>query len=166
MNPTGTDRSGAEQSCVMVAGMSVFSKVRNFLARRRPKPLNEWFFVSFDEKAVHLRAQPPGKPAWSQDFAWDTVIRVCFKAEDMFMSDGIYVFTSTRPESYVIPTEAHGGGELWSEILRRKLFDAALAIEAARSTGGLYCWPPESPATRPAAAQATTPVLDRSPPCR
>jgi hypothetical protein len=121
--------------------MSVFSKVRAFLARGRPKPLHEWFSVTFDEQAVHMRADPPGKPPWSQSFRWDSVVRICFKAEDMFVPDGIYVFTNERPESYVIPTEAQGGGELWSEILRRKLFDAALAIDAARSTGGLYCWP-------------------------
>jgi hypothetical protein len=122
--------------------MSVLSKVRAWLTRGRPKPLNEWFFVTFDEHAVHMRAEPPRKASWSQSFRWDSVVRICFKAEDLFVSDGIYVFTNERPESYVIPTEAHGGGELWSEILRRKLFDAALAIEAASSTGGLYCWPP------------------------
>jgi hypothetical protein len=64
----------------------------------------------------------------------------------MFLSDGIYVFTNQRPESYVIPTEANGGGALWSEILRRGLFDPSLAIEAARSTGGIYCWPPQDAA--------------------
>ena len=56
-------------------------------------------------------------------------------------SDGIYVFTSDRPESYAIPTEAVGGSELWEEILRRGLFDPTLAIKAARSEEGLYCWP-------------------------
>lgn len=122
--------------------MSAFAKIRKFLIRGRPKPLNEWFFVTFDDNAVHMRAEPPGKAAWSQDFAWDTVIRVCFKAEETLVSDGIYVFTSVRPESYVIPAEAQGGNELWLEILRRKLFDAKLAIEAACSTGGLFCWPP------------------------
>jgi hypothetical protein len=126
--------------CVRDA-MSMLSKVRAFLARGRPKRLDEWFFVTFDEKAVYMRAQPPGKAAWSQSFAWEHVVRVCFKAEDIWMSDGIYVFTSERAESYVIPTMANGGAELWGEILRRKLFDAALAIEAAGSTEGLYCWP-------------------------
>jgi hypothetical protein len=121
--------------------MSILSKLRAFLDRGRPKPLNEWFFVTFDDQAVHMRAEPHGKAAWSQSFRWDSVVRICFKAEDLFASDGIYVFTNERPESYVIPTEAHGGSELWSEILRRKLFDAALVIEAASLTGGLYCWP-------------------------
>ena len=128
-----------------MAGMTVFSKIRSLFASPRPKPISQWFFVTFDDRPVYLRAEPPGKPAWSQHFAWSTVVRVCFKAEDVFASDGIYVFTTVRPESYVIPTEAHGGAELWSEILRRKLFDAALAIEAASSTGGLYCWPAGPP---------------------
>jgi hypothetical protein len=123
--------------------MSVLSRIRALLARGRPKPLDQWFVVTFDERAVYLRVEPPGRPAWSAQFAWDTVIRVCFKAEDLFTSDGIYVFTSQRPESYVIPTEARGGQELWFEILRRKLFDAELAIKAATSAGGLYCWPAE-----------------------
>ena len=122
--------------------MRVFSKVRAFFARHRPKPLHEWFLVTFDEQAVYMRAEPPGRPSWFQGFRWDSVVRICFKAEGMYVSDGIYVFTAERPESYAIPTEARGGTELWSEILRRKLFDAALAIEAAGSTGGLYCWPP------------------------
>jgi hypothetical protein len=127
--------------------MNMLAKVRAFLARGRPKPLAEWFLVTFDDRSVHLRAEPPGAQAWSQSFAWDAVTRVCFKAEDMFASDGIYVFTTDRPESYVVPTEAHGGPEFWSEVLRRKLFDPALAIEAATSTGGLYCWPADEPAT-------------------
>lgn len=113
----------------------------------RPNSVGEWFFVTFDDQSVHMHAEPPDKPAWSQSFTWDKVIRVCFKAEDLFVSDGIYIFTSGRAESYVIPSEANGGGELWSEIVRRKLFDAKLAIEALRSTGGLYCWPADKPAT-------------------
>jgi hypothetical protein len=121
--------------------MRLFAKVRTFFARNRPRPLHEWFFVTFDEQAVYMRAEPPGRPSWSQSFRWDSVVRICFKAEDMYVSDG-YAFTSERPESYVVPTEARGGAELWSEILRRKLFDAAMAIEAAGSDGGLYCWPP------------------------
>jgi hypothetical protein len=129
------------------------AKIRAFFQRRRPKPLSKRFFVSFDETTIHMRAEPPGRPAWSQDFAWDSVVRVCFKAEDVFMSDGIYVFTSQRPGSYVIPTEAQGGVEFWSEILRRKLFDATLAIEAASSSGGLYCWPAEGPPQQPLVEQ-------------
>ena len=123
--------------------MNLLVKLRALLARGRPKPLGEWFVVSFDERSVHMRAQPPGMDAWSQEFDWDTVVRVCFKAEDMWVSDGVYVFTSGRPESYVIPTEARGGPEFWSEVLRRRLFDPGLALEAVRSTGGLYCWPPD-----------------------
>ena len=109
-----------------------------------PVRLCDWYVVTFDDHAVYLHAEPPGREPWSQQFAWDSVVRVCFEAEDVLAgSDGIYVFTTQRPESYAIPTEARGGQELWFEILRRKLFDARLAIKAATSTGGLYCWPPE-----------------------
>jgi hypothetical protein len=122
--------------------MDILAKVRAFIDRRRPRPLREWFFVTFDDATVRLRVEPPGEPAWSDAFAWDTVTRVCFAAEDLAVSDGIYVFTSQRPESYAIPAEASGGSELWNEIVRRGLFDAELAIVAMGSTEGLFCWPP------------------------
>jgi hypothetical protein len=126
--------------------MSLVSRIRSFFARARPGPISDWFVVTFDDHGVTVRADPPGREGWSQSFAWDKVIRVCFKAEDLYASDGIYVFTSERPESYAIPTEARGGSELWGEILRRELFDAKLAIEAAGASEGLFCWPLEKPA--------------------
>jgi hypothetical protein len=103
--------------------------------------LSEWFFVEWDKEEVRLRANPPGKEPWEQSFLWKDIIRVCYKAEGLEGSDGIYIFTSGRPESYVVPTEASGGSELWGEILSRGLFDAALAIKAASSSEGLFCWP-------------------------
>ncbi len=60
----------------------------------------------------------------------------------MECSDGIYIFTQSRAEAFVIPTEAHGGQEFWAEILRRGLFDAELAIRAATSVAGDFWWPP------------------------
>ena len=104
--------------------------------------LPEWFAVTFDDKAVYFDVRPPGKEAWTQQFAWESVQRVCFNAQDFMYSDEIYVFTTQRPERYLIPTEAKGGSELWSEIIRRKLFDAELAIKAATSVEGLFCCPP------------------------
>ena len=115
------------------------------MERNRPKPLNEWFVVTFDDRSVYMRAEPPGKPAWSQEFTWESVVRVCFATEDFTLSDGVYVFTTQRPEGYDIPTEARGGGDFWNEIVRRKLFDAKLAVDAMASTGRLYCWPPDTP---------------------
>ena len=138
---------GLHGGALEVRGMNIIVQVRAFFRRARPSSHIEWFVVTYDDRAVHLRAEPPGKQPWSQSFAWDSLTRVCFKAEDLFVSDGIYVFTTQRPESYAIPTEARGGRELWFEILRRKLFDANLAIEAACSTEGLYCWPPKDRAT-------------------
>jgi hypothetical protein len=114
--------------------------------RGRPQPLDQWFHTTFDDERVYIRAEPPGHAPWAQEFAWSSIERIAFKAEDLFFSDEIYVFTSQRPESYVIPTESDGGNELWAEILRRSLFDPALAIEAACSPGGLFLWPPDEPA--------------------
>ena len=102
----------------------------------------EWFTVTFDDQQVHLDVRPPGESPWQDAVAWADLIRICFKAEDFLVSDGLYLFSSQRPESYAIPSEAIGGAELWGEILRRGLFDAELAIEAASAIEGLFCWPP------------------------
>ncbi len=104
-------------------------------------PLNVWYRVAFDDSEVTIEAAPPGRRAWRQSFAWSSVIRVCFKPEEG-ASDGIYVFTRERPESYVIPIEASGGAAFYDELLTRRLFAADLAIEAAAATEGLFCWPP------------------------
>jgi len=106
-----------------------------------PTDLEDWFHVRWDDVAVQLDVSPPGRESWRARFEWSSVSRVCFKAEDLLMSDGIYVFTAQRPESYAIPMEADGGAELWDELVRRGLFDAELAIRAAGAAEGLFCWP-------------------------
>lgn len=110
----------------------------------RPKPptLSEWFRVSFDDSAITLEVSPPSRPAWGAEISWGRIIRVCFKAGDWDTCDEVYIFTDERPESYLIPTEAGGGGALWDEIIRRKLFDTETAIEAATATNKLFCCPP------------------------
>jgi hypothetical protein len=120
----------------------------NKLVGRSPDPASpsvgaiaSWFRVTWDESTVRLEASPPDRQPWTQEFTWSSVIRVCFKCEGMLVSDGIYVYTSERSASYVVPTEASGGAEFWSEILRRGLFDAELAIRAASSAEGVFCWP-------------------------
>ena len=115
----------------------------NHLRPRRTLVLADWFKVEFDARVITISASPPGREAWCQKVRWDTVVRVCFEAEELLISDAIYLFTNLRPESYVVPTEARGGAELWGEILDRRLFDAELAIEAAAATSkSLFCWPP------------------------
>ena len=109
---------------------------------RDPEALDAWFRVSFDEDQVTLDVAPPGGRAWRQSFAWSSVIRVCFKPE-VEISDGIYVFTRERPESYAIPVEAAGGAQLLDELIARGLFGAEVAVEAASATEGLFCWPPD-----------------------
>jgi len=107
-------------------------------------PISEWYFVTFDDRVIRLRVEPPEREAWDVEIAWNSIVRICFLAQDFTASDEIYLFTSARPESYVIPTEARGGDAFWGEILRRKLFDASMAIEAATTEGKLFCWPPGS----------------------
>lgn len=104
--------------------------------------LDAWFRVTWDSKEVRLDVEPPGRSAWVASFPWSSISRVCFKAEGLETSDGIYVFTSLRPESFAIPIEASGGADLWNEIVRRGLFDAELAIKVASESDGLFCWPP------------------------
>lgn len=117
--------------------------LRSIIPRRaKGQTIGEWFHVSWDADVVYLDVSPPGREAWRASFEWSSIRRVCFKAEDLLVSDGIYVFTAQRPESYVIPTEADLGVLFWEEILRRRLFDADVAPQAASATEGLYCWPP------------------------
>ena len=106
-------------------------------ASRSPGPLREWFHVRYDESTIELECEPPGGEHWTQAIAWESIERIVFKAEDPSVSDGIYLFTRGRKESYAIPAEAAGGADLWKEIIRRGLFDAGLAIEAAGSIGGV-----------------------------
>ena len=102
----------------------------------------DWFVVAFDADVIELRVSPPGRDAWQATVTWSSIQQICFRAEGLDVSDGIYLFTENRPQSYAIPTEADGGSALWSEILRRGLFDASLAIEAAMATSPqTFCWP-------------------------
>jgi hypothetical protein len=105
--------------------------------------LSDWFTVEFDDEHIHLRVHAPEREPWAEEIAWTDIVRVCFNAQDLFLPDEIYLFTRQRPESYVVPTEACGGAELWGEIIHRGLFDAELAIRAAMATGEIFCWPPE-----------------------
>ncbi len=80
--------------------------------------VNDWYTVEFDSVGVRLSASPPDGQPWTQELRWADVERVCFKAEDFTVSDGIYIFTNQRPESYAIPIQARGGQELWDSVRR------------------------------------------------
>jgi hypothetical protein len=120
--------------------------VRDWFRKRPPAQdsagVATWFRVTWDSEQVHLEVEPPGRSAWDASFPWTGVSRVCFKPEGLEASDGIYVFTTLRPESFVIPVEASGGAALWNEIVKRGLFSADLAITAASAVDGIFCWPP------------------------
>ena len=104
---------------------------------------SSWYQVRFDDEAVYRAAQPTGQPGWTDQFAWADVIRVCLEVEEFTGTDGLYIFTRTRPESYAIPMGAEGATDLLGELVRRGLFDGQMAIEAATVESGLFCWPPE-----------------------
>jgi hypothetical protein len=101
----------------------------------------DWFVVRTDDSSVSLSVSPPGRSAWQAVIPWDSVARVCFEV-GFLASDDLYIFTSLRPESWLVPAEADGGQELLQELIRRGLFDASLAITAAQAHEGIFCWPP------------------------
>ena len=71
-------------------------------------------------------------------------MRFCFAVEDLFTSDGLYLFTSLRPESWSVPVEAVGGSSLLQELISRRLFDPGLAIRAITALSGYFCWPDDA----------------------
>jgi hypothetical protein len=104
--------------------------------------LETWYTVTFDDTHVYRDVRPPGGEAWKDSFKWEDVIRVCFQTDPFLMTDEIYIFVKGREESYLIPTEALGGSELWGEIIGRDLFDAKLGIKVATmGEEEMECWP-------------------------
>ncbi len=107
------------------------------------QPIENWYKITFDNTAIYLNIHPSEKEAKKIEIEWTTIERVCFKPGNYIESDEIYIFTTHREESYLIPAEAFGGLELWNEIIRRRLFDAQLAIVVAAKSEGVFCWPEE-----------------------
>ncbi|MCZ7668549.1 MAG: hypothetical protein M5U34_15850 [Chloroflexi bacterium] len=105
------------------------------------KKLEDWFEVSWDDEFIYRKVSPPGMAPWRDQFRWRDLIRICFEATDYLFSDDIYFFTAERPESYVVPIEAKGASALWRTIIAKGFSDAKLAIEAATTGSGIYCWP-------------------------
>lgn len=102
-----------------------------------------WFEVTFDKDFIYQNASPPGQAAWKQQFRWADIIRICYETEEKGTSNGLYFFTSLRPESYAIPLQGKGGAALWNEVIRRGLFDQNLAREASSCVEDkTFFWPP------------------------
>ena len=106
--------------------------------------LSDWYQVRFDDDLIYRSVAPPEHDAWTDDLAWSDVRQVCLEMEGMLGSDSMHIFTRARPESYAIPMLAAGATELLAELVRRGLFDGQMAIDAASSELGLFCWPPVS----------------------
>ena len=121
---------------------NMLNKLLNwFAAKKASRQISNWYVVTFDEVAICLDVSPPGKDAWSYKLRWEDIRRVCFEATDYLNSDRLHLFTGDSDENTVIPIEANGGSELWTEILDRQLFDAELAIHALTAMEGIFCWP-------------------------
>ena len=104
--------------------------------------LRDWYHVRITDTGICLEVVPPSRAAWQAEILWADITRVCFKAEGGLQSDAWYFFTRHQPESYAVPVEADGGEALLDELLKRKLFDAKLAIRAASALDEVFCWPP------------------------
>lgn len=122
---------------------NLFSPAGSTPSKTSQSHLIEWFHVRFDDTQITLEVNPPSRPAWEAQIAWGRLIRVCFKANGWDGPDEVYLFTDERPESHLIPMTAVGADALWDEIIRRKLFDAEVAIEAASAIDKLFCCPAE-----------------------
>ena len=120
----------------------IVSNIVRFFTRRSTD-VSDWYKVGFDQNLIWRDVNPPGRDSFRDSVKWKDINRVAFEVSDYPLSEHIYVFSVLRPESYLIPTEAHGAESLWAEIVKRGLFDPALAIEASLSQSGLFVWPPE-----------------------
>lgn len=120
----------------------MFRKIVNWIkSRQEGWKLENWYVVSWDEEFIYRTVTPPKMKHWDDRIRWDEINRICFHGTDYLQTDELILFTKEREESYVIPMEATGGQELWNLILEKGLFNAELAIEAASSPEGLFCWP-------------------------
>lgn len=118
-----------------------YAKERAAALTAPPLTLADWFIVTLDADSITLDVSPPGGTPWQAKIEWNTINRICLKTGDLLTPDEIYIFTTLRAESHLIPMEASGGLDLWDEIITRGLFDAELAITAAATQNELFCNP-------------------------
>jgi hypothetical protein len=70
--------------------------------------LCEWFRVWLNVTGIKLDVSPPRKATWQATIPWADITRVCYKVEVGLVSNGWYLFTKHRPESYAALVEAGG----------------------------------------------------------
>ncbi len=102
----------------------------------------DWYSISFDEQKISLDVRPPNLSPWKATIEWEKISRVCYKTGEFLEPDDIYIFVKDREQSYRIPSNAHNTEKLWSEILRRGLFDAEVAVQLMTTSDELRCYPP------------------------
>ena len=105
----------------------------------------KWFEVDYDAESITISRRKLFLLKAVTEISWSRIIRICFLGGDHIKFDELYIFTDERPQSYIIPMDAYGALQLWSEIIKRGLFDAEIAIQAASaSSDELLCWPQEN----------------------
>ena len=104
----------------------------------------DWYSISFDEQTISLDVRPPDLDSWKAVIRWEDIIRVCYKTGEFLEPDDIYIFIRNREHSYRIPSTAMNAEELWTEIIRRELFDAEVAIQLMTTSNEMQCFPPSS----------------------
>jgi hypothetical protein len=57
----------------------------------------DWFSARFDNNAIRLQVDAPGatSDAWQATIAWESIIRVCFQAGDLFDPDVVHIYLRT-----------------------------------------------------------------------
>jgi hypothetical protein len=120
--------------------MKLLEKCWDFF-RRWNAELDQWYLVSFDSEFITQNVRPPGREPWVQAFRWNEIEKILFIGRGGFHSDELYFFTTQRPESFVVPTQASGGHELLQELIARKYFDSPEFTKILLSPYGAYWWP-------------------------
>ncbi|WP_268151235.1 hypothetical protein [Pelomonas aquatica] len=100
--------------------------------------------IEFDDVGARVIVLDRLEPDWNQAFAWQDVLRVCFKDAGLYRSDVLFITVVGRSKPVVVLMEARGAPVLIGELAKRNLFPEKVWRRAFGDTsGGTHCWPPE-----------------------
>lgn len=85
--------------------------------------IDKWFFVSFNEIEVKIYVNPPNGNTWEEIFYWDSINKICYQFEDVYTSDGLYIYTTLRKNPFIIPLECNGGEIFIMELIKKNLIN-------------------------------------------
>jgi hypothetical protein len=118
-------------------------RFRSWLAVRGPKAVWKCLSVEWDDTTVRVRVLQGLDAEWNQEFPWIDITRVCFVDGGILLSDIVLLDIRGREKAATVLTEAQGGAEFLTELVKRGLFPPSVFQKAITSSdGGTYCWPP------------------------